>query len=169
MENNANYIKAKVNNTQKNSKCRVRNETVNHEPNRNTNVSTTRWKRWFTRRLPYSRCFVRCWFKVVFFFNIARSILLQLPSSYFSVRLVSIHVVHPSYRIDTTAAWKKLRFILSYKSVFHMIDSQSIAVHAFAKRKLMSFSLEDTLPPRYVNLSTNFREPLFRVKMSPFW
>ena len=34
-------------------------------------------------------------------------------------------------RIDTTAAWKKLRFILSVRSDFHMIDSLSIAVNAF--------------------------------------
>ena len=51
-------------------------------------------------------------------FNIARSILVQLPSSFFSVHLVNVQVVHPSRSIDTTAAWKKLRFILSDKSDF---------------------------------------------------
>ena len=45
----------------------------------------------------------------------------------FSICLVSIHVVHPYSSIDTTAAWKKLRFILSVKSDFHMTDSLSIA------------------------------------------
>ena len=30
-----------------------------------------------------------------------------------------------------TAAWKKLRFILSVRSDFHIIDSLLIAVHAF--------------------------------------
>ena len=36
-----------------------------------------------------------------------------MPSSFFSNRLVSVQVVHPYSSIDTTAAWKKLRFILS--------------------------------------------------------
>ena len=36
---------------------------------------------------------------------------------------VSVQVVHPYSSIDTTAAWKKLRFILSVRSDFHMIDS----------------------------------------------
>ena len=31
-----------------------------------------------------------------------------------------------------------------------MIDNLSIAVHAFARHKLMSVSVEETLPPRYV-------------------
>ena len=57
-----------------------------------------------------------CWFLVYCLqdlFNIAQSILVQLPSSFFSIRLVSAHVVHPYSSIDTTVAWKKLRFILS--------------------------------------------------------
>ena len=40
----------------------------------------------------------------------------------------------PYSSIDTTAAWKKLWFILSVRSNFHMIDSLSIAVHAFVSR-----------------------------------
>ena len=47
-------------------------------------------------------------------------------------------VVHPYSSIDTTAAWKKLHFILSVRSDFHMIDSLSIAVHAFVSRVSMS-------------------------------
>ncbi len=43
----------------------------------------------------------------------------------FSIRLVSVRVVHPYSSIDTTAAWKKLRFILSVRSDFHMSDSLS--------------------------------------------
>ena len=34
----------------------------------------------------------------------------------FSIRLVSVHVVHPYSSIDTTAASKKLRFTLSVRS-----------------------------------------------------
>ncbi len=63
-------------------------------------------------------------------------------------RLVSVHVVHPYSSVDTTAAWKKLRFILSVSSYFSMIDSQSIAVHAFASRLLMCVSVDETLLPR---------------------
>ena len=49
---------------------------------------------------------------------------------FFSIRLVSVHVVHPYSSIDTTAAWKRLRFILSVRSDFHMIESLLIVVHA---------------------------------------
>ena len=56
-------------------------------------------------------------------FNIARSILVQLPSSFFSIRLVSVHVVHPYSTMDRTAAGKKLRFILSDMFNFHIADN----------------------------------------------
>ena len=47
-----------------------------------------------------------------------------------------------------TAAWKKLRFILSVSSDFHMTDSLSIAVHAFVSRVSMSVPVDETLLPR---------------------
>ena len=59
----------------------------------------------------YSCCFVGCCLHELF--NIACSILVLLPSSFFSICLVSIHVVHPYSSINMTAAWKKLHFILS--------------------------------------------------------
>ena len=46
--------------------------------------------------------------------------------------------MHPYGSIDTTAAWKKLRFILSVRSDFHKIDSLSIAAHAFVSHVSMS-------------------------------
>ena len=57
--------------------------------------------------------------------------------------------MHPYSSIDTTAAWKKLRFILSVRSDFHMIESLSIAVHAFVSRVSMSLrrQLYGHLPP----------------------
>ena len=61
--------------------------------------------------------------------------------------------MHPYSSIDVTAAWKKLRFILSVRSDFHIIDSLLIAVHAFVSLVSMSFSVDSTLLPRYVNLS----------------
>ena len=81
-------------------------------------------------------------------FNIAHSILVLLLSRFFSIHLVSVHVVHPYSSIDTTAASKKLRFILSVRSDFHMTESLLIAVHAFASRVLMSVLVGETLLPR---------------------
>ena len=66
-------------------------------------------------------------------------------SSFFSSRFVSVQVVHPYSSIDTTAAWKKLHFILSFWFDFHMIDSLSIAVHVFVSRVSMSFLVDETL------------------------
>ena len=59
--------------------------------------------------------------------------------------------------IDTIAAWKKLCFILTVRSDFHMTDSLLIAYHAFVSRVSASISVDETLLPRYVNLSTSFR------------
>ena len=89
--------------------------------------------------------FVGCYFPDLF--GIARTILVQLPSSFFSIRWVSVQVVHPYSNIDKTAALKKLRFILSDRSDFHMTDSLSIAVHAFVSRVLISFWVDETRFP----------------------
>ena len=70
-------------------------------------------------RWPYSWGLMGCCRQGLF--NIARSILVQLPSSFFSSHLVSVQVVHPYGSIDTTAAWKTLRFTLSVRSDFQMI------------------------------------------------
>ena len=50
---------------------------------------------------------------------------------------------------------------------FHMTESLSVAAHAFASRVSMSVSVDETLLPRQVNLSTCFRELPFSVEMSP--
>ena len=94
----------------------------------------------YSGRWPYSCCFVGCCPHDLL--HITYSILVQLPSSFFSIRLVSVHVVHPYTSIGTTAAWKKL---LTY---FNMTDSLSIAIHVFASRALKSFSVDETLLPR---------------------
>ena len=60
----------------------------------------------------------------------AISLLVQLSLSFFSIHFVSLHVVHPYSSMDSTAAWKKLYFILSERSDLHMTHSISIAVHA---------------------------------------
>ena len=62
----------------------------------------------------------------------ACNILVQLPSSFFSMRLDSVHVVHPCSSMDTPAGWKKLHFILSDRSGFYLTDNLSFADHAFA-------------------------------------
>ena len=87
-------------------------------------------------RWTYSWCLVACCRQNLF------------KSIFFSSRLVSVQVVHPNCSIDMTAAWKKLRFILSVRSDFHMIDNLSIAVHAFVSSVSMSFSVDKTLLPR---------------------
>ena len=116
-------------------------------------------------RWPYSCCLAGCYIQDLFY--TARSILMKLLFSFFSIRLVSVHMVHPYGSIDTTAAWKKSRFILSDRSDFHIIDSLSMAVHAFVWHILTLVSLHETMLPRYVNFSTNFRVPSFRVEMAP--
>ena len=58
----------------------------------------------------------------------------------------SVHVVHPYSSIDTAATWKKLRFILSVRSDFHMTDLLSIAVYAFVSRVLMSLIKSTCIP-----------------------
>ena len=103
---------------------------------------------------PYSCCFVGCCLQNLF--NITCIILVQLPSSFFSIRLVSIHVVHPYSSIDTTAAWKKRHFILSVRSDSYMTDYLWLTGHTFASRVLMSVSVDEMLLPRQVNLSTSF-------------
>ena len=54
-------------------------------------------------------CFMVCCFQDLF--SIACGILVQLPSSLFSICLFSIPVVHQYSSIDMTTAWKKLHFI----------------------------------------------------------
>ena len=65
-----------------------------------------------------------------------------------------------------TAAWKKLRFILSVRSDFHIIASLLIAVHAFVSLVSMSFSVDSTLLPKYVNLSTSLSGVPVSLKVS---
>ena len=118
-------------------------------------------------RWPYSCCLVGCYFQDLF--TIAPSMLVQFPSSFFSIYFISVNVVHPYSSIDTTAAWKKFRFNLSDRSDFHMVDSLLISVHAFTRCILRSLSVDKMLLPRYVNESSNFREQPFRVEMSLSW
>ena len=87
-------------------------------------------------RWQYRCCFLGCCLQVLF--KIALSILVQLPLSFFYIRLVSVQVVHPYSSIDTIGAWKKLHFILSFRSNFHMTDSLLIAIHAFVSHVSMS-------------------------------
>ena len=104
---------------------------------------------------PYNCCFVGCFFQDLF--NIGRSIFVQFRQVFFSffIRFVSVYVVHPYSRIDTTAAWKKLHFILLDRSDFHMIDNLSIAAHTFARRILMSLSVDEMILPRKKQISSS--------------
>ena len=113
---------------------------------------------------PYNCYFVRCCFQDLF--NIAHDIAIQFLSSFFDISFVNDHIVHPYSIINT---WKKLRFISSDRLELHMFDNLSIAVHAFTRHILISLSVDETLLPRYVNLSTIFRELPLRVDMSSFF
>ena len=48
-----------------------------------------------------------------------------------------------------------------------MIDNLLIAVHAFARCMLTSFSIDEILLLRYMDLSTNLRALPLRVEMVP--
>ena len=54
---------------------------------------------------PYRCCFLRCCFQDLS--SIARSILVQFLSSFFSISFFRVYVVYPYSCIDTTAARKK--------------------------------------------------------------
>ena len=89
---------------------------------------------------PYNCCFVGCCFQD--FFNIASTFF----CCSFSLCILSAYM------------WctHRVVFIFSNRSDFHMIDSLSIAVHAFTRRILISLSVDETQLLRYVNLSANF-------------
>ena len=105
-------------------------------------------------RWLYSCCFVGCSFQNLF--NKAHSLLVQFLSSFFSIHLISVHVVHPYSRIDTIGSWKKLRFILTDRSDLHMINNLSITVHAYARCILTSFSKKK----RKLNLIYTWRKSI---------
>ena len=90
-------------------------------------------------RWLYSYCFMACCFQDLF--NIALSILVQLLFSFFLYTLSQ----HPHGYMDMTAAWRKLHFILSNRSYFHMTESLSIAIHTFVSHVLMSFPVDEML------------------------
>ena len=117
----------------------------------------------------YSCYFVasRCCFQNLF--NIAHSILVQLLSSFLSMRLVSVYVAYPYSSMDMTAAWKKLCFILSDRSDFHMTHNLSTADHASISWWLMSISVDQMPLLKSMNLSTCFKEPRIKEEMSIVW
>ena len=87
-------------------------------------------------RWPYSWCLMGWCCQDLY--KITHSILVLLPSSFFSSRFVRVHIVHPYSSIDATAAWKKLHFTLSVRSDLHIIDSLLIAIHAFVNFNVVS-------------------------------
>ena len=82
---------------------------------------------------PYTCYYVECCFQDLF--HIARSILVHLQSSFFFVRFVCVHVVHPYSSIDTAAVWKKCRFISSNRSKIKIMILEPI----FLKNILVKF------------------------------
>ena len=100
-------------------------------------------------------CFAESYFLDLY--KISSRILMYFPSSRFSMRFVSVDVVHPYCRTDTATASKKSHFILSERVNFDMINNLSIAVHNLPKRMLTSISVDEILLPIYLNLFTNLR------------
>ena len=90
----------------------------------------------------------------------ACSILIYFPSSFLSLSVVSIHVVHPYNSVDTAIAWKISHFILLDRLDFHMIL-------AFNRCLVTSLSVDEILLLRYVNWSTNFRNLPLMVHFCP--
>ena len=92
-------------------------------------------------RQLYRCCFVGCGFQDLFITT--HSILVQLSSSFFSIRFVSVHVVHPYSSMDTTADGKNC--VLFYQtSLTSTFNSPLIAVHTFTSHVLMSFLVDET-------------------------
>ena len=85
---------------------------------------------------PYSCCF-----KDLFYMTL--SILVELAFSFFSRLLISVQLVHPYSSMDTTAALKKTRFILSDRSDFYVTDTLLITVYALTNRVLVIFWWRD--------------------------
>ena len=108
-----------------------------------------------------------CYFGGVASRNCTTCTIHALLPSRFSMRFVGVHVMHLWNCIDTTTARKKSGFILSDISDFHIIDSLSRAVHAFARRMLTAFSVDWTLLRGYVNWSTNFKTLPFTILIAP--
>ena len=96
-------------------------------------------------------CFVRCCFQDLFI--TVPSIIVQLPPSVFSVRFVSVHVVHPYSAMDTTAAWKNAFYFIG--QVWSPYDQKPIDAFAWF------FSVDERLLTMYVNLFTSFRDSPF--------
>ena len=67
-----------------------------------------------------------------------------LPIEHFSMRFVSIHVMHAHSSADTATSWKKSHFILSERSDIHMIDNLPMADRAVAWHVLISPSIDET-------------------------
>ena len=93
------------------------------------------------------------------------SIFVLFLSSFFSIHLVSVHLVESTQQL----LGKKLHIILSDRFDINMINNQLIAGQPLASPILMWFSVDEALLSRYMNLSTNFREPLLSAEMSLFW
>ena len=91
----------------------------------------------------------------------------QYCSEHSCVGAVKIFLCSASIQQYLHDRWlEKMHFILSVKSDFRVTDRLSITVHSFASHVMMSISLDETLLPKYVNLSTSFRELTFSEEMS---
>ena len=109
----------------------------------------------------YNCCFVGCCFHHLF--KTVRNILVYFPFRFFSMRFMSVHVMHPNgHNLEES------RLILSDRLDFHWIDSLFLVFLAFARRMLTSLSVDGMLLLRYWNWCTNFRVLSLKVKITSF-
>ena len=94
-------------------------------------------------RWPYSWCLVGCCRQDLF--KIARSILVQLPSSFFSSRFLRVHVVHPYSSTAATAATELIYFPLAVTFIFPDIFT-SLARSRYICLFFVFFVLQCDLP-----------------------
>ena len=97
-----------------------------------------------SRIFLYQHIVSNCSFQVVFFF----------------MHFVGVQVVHLYSSTDKTIAWMK-----SQRCYFHVTDNLSMTVYAFARCMKKSLSVDETLLPRYVNLSFDFSVLLLKLEI----
>ena len=114
---------------------------------------------------PYISCLVE--FCVQNLYITMHRILVLFTSSFFSMHLVSVQVVHPYSSFTQPQLERNPMLFCRRDQIFYMINNLLIVFHTFVTLMLTSFSEDEIWLPRYVNLWTNFRGKPLRVEMPP--
>ena len=84
-----------------------------------------------------------------------------------SKRFLKVQVMQPLRSNDDDTAWKEYCLIVPMRSGFYIMDNLSIAANAFARHVFTSLLAYDLLLLKYVNWSSNLKNMLLKVEMSP--